>query len=85
MRFGLKKLTPHIGAEVSGVNLTSKVNGSLVDDLKAGLDDYSVLVFRDQQFDDVSQTEFSAQWDRSNQLFTNAKVMAAFLWPTLRT
>ena len=62
MRFGLKKLTPHIGAEVSGVNLTSKVNGSLVDDLKAGLDDYSVLVFRDQQFDDVSQTEFSAQW-----------------------
>lgn len=56
------KLTAHIGAEVSGIDLTLAHSGKVIDDLKAALDDHSVLVFRDQQFDDETQTAFSAQW-----------------------
>ena len=62
MGLGLKKLTPHFGAEVSGVDLTAQVTSAIVDEVKAALDEHSVLVFRDQRFDDVTQTAFSAQW-----------------------
>ncbi len=62
MGLGIKKLTPDIGAEVSNVNLTGQVSSALVDELKDALDEYSVLVFRDQRFDDDTQTAFSAKW-----------------------
>lgn len=57
-----EKLTTHIGAKVSGVNLAQPVTNQTIYQLKSALDEYSVLVFHDQRFDDLSQTSFSAQW-----------------------
>lgn len=62
MGFEVAKLTSHIGAEVSGIDLTLTHNDKTIEGLKAALDEHSVLVFRDQRLDDETQTAFSAQW-----------------------
>lgn len=58
----VRKLTEHIGAEISGIDLPQTGNDTAVNKLKAALDQHSVLVFRDQRFDDETQTAFSARW-----------------------
>ncbi len=59
MAITIRKLTQHFAAEIAGVDLTQPLDGATIDALKTGLDDYSVLVFRDQRFDDQSQIAFS--------------------------
>jgi alpha-ketoglutarate-dependent 2,4-dichlorophenoxyacetate dioxygenase len=54
------KLTSHIGAEVTDVDLLNGVDTHLVTHIKSALDEHSVLVFRDQPFDDDTQIAFSA-------------------------
>jgi len=58
----IEKLTAHIGAKVSGVNLAQPVTKQTIEQLKVALDEHSVLVFHGQRFDDLSQTSFSSQW-----------------------
>jgi len=62
MAMTVRKITNHIGAEVSGIDLTQNVNDNVVAAVQAALDEHSVLVFRDQRFDDETQTAFSARW-----------------------
>lgn len=64
MTLSVCKLTPYVGAKIADVDLTAAVSDGLIDALKATLDEHSVLVFRDQEFDDESQTAFSARWGR---------------------
>ena len=44
-------LTPHIGAEISGVDLTRPLSGGQVADLKQALADHLAIFFRDQLLD----------------------------------
>jgi alpha-ketoglutarate-dependent 2,4-dichlorophenoxyacetate dioxygenase len=62
MGFEVAKLTANIGAVISGIDLTRTNNGLTIDRLRAALDEYSVLVFRDQRLDDETQIAFSARW-----------------------
>ncbi len=62
MVFELRKLSDQTGAEIGGVDLTAVMDDKMIDALKAALDEHSVLVFRDQRFDDDTQTAFSARW-----------------------
>ncbi|WP_018415966.1 TauD/TfdA dioxygenase family protein [Teredinibacter turnerae] len=47
-------LTPHIGALISGVDLTQELNPETVEDLRQAIADYQVIFFRDQQLDPAS-------------------------------
>lgn len=62
MTITVEPLTPHIGALVTGIDLTVDCSGTDIEALKSALDAHSVLVFRDQRFDDDTQTTFSGRW-----------------------
>ncbi len=47
----VKTLTPHIGAEVRGVDLSEPLSPAQVADIRRAWADWQVLVFRDQQLD----------------------------------
>lgn len=62
MTLNVKQLTPHIGAELVGVDLTQPIDDETLSAIKSALDTHSVLVFHDQRFNDETQTAFSARW-----------------------
>ncbi|HEX2942401.1 MAG TPA: TauD/TfdA family dioxygenase [Rhodopila sp.] len=49
---------PFVG-EVTGIDLTRQLTADQLARIEAGMDDYAVLVFHDQRFDDESQLHFS--------------------------
>lgn len=49
--FEVRALTPHLGAEVHGLDLSGPLSPALLDDLRRAWADWSVLVFRDQHLD----------------------------------
>jgi taurine dioxygenase len=49
--FDVKTLTPHLGAEVSGIDLSRPLTVAQVADIRSAWIDWSVLVFRDQHLD----------------------------------
>lgn len=55
-------LTAHFAAEITGVDLTQALDAETVSALQRALDDHSVLVFREQRFDDDSQIAFSQRF-----------------------
>lgn len=59
MGIGIRRLGGHFAAEISGVDLTRPVDDVTVAEIRAALDEHSVLVFHDQAFDDDSQVAFS--------------------------
>ncbi len=58
----IRKLADHFAAEIGGVDLTEPINDATVATLQSALDDHSVLVFRDQPFEDDSQIVFSSRF-----------------------
>ncbi len=55
--FEVNTLTPHIGAEVQGLDLSQPLAESVLKDLRQAWSDWKVLVFRDQQ---LSRTQHKA-------------------------
>ncbi|WP_406089502.1 TauD/TfdA dioxygenase family protein [Streptomyces sp. NBC_01013] len=56
-------LTPHIGAEIEGVDLSGPIGDGLAQELRQALLEWKVLFFRDQHaFAPQSQLAFSALW-----------------------
>jgi alpha-ketoglutarate-dependent 2,4-dichlorophenoxyacetate dioxygenase len=62
MALAIQKLTDLFGAEIDGIDLTRPLDSAVVAALRSALDDYSVLVFRDQKFENESQIAFSTQF-----------------------
>ena len=58
MTIKIKRVSPKIGAEISGVNLSSKLNKSQILIIRKALLDYGVLFFRDQVLSPGQQMEF---------------------------
>ena len=52
---------PFFAGEVSGIDLTRHLTDAELAAIHAGMDQFGVLVFHDQQLDDVSQVAFSRQ------------------------
>lgn len=44
-------LTPHLGAEISGIDLSGPLSNRAVEELHAALSDHQVIFFRDQKLD----------------------------------
>lgn len=49
--FTVTKTSPHVGAEISGLDLTAGLSDGVVADIRAALCDHGVLFFRDQPLD----------------------------------
>ncbi|HQT77388.1 MAG: 2,4-dichlorophenoxyacetate dioxygenase [Rhodospirillales bacterium 20-64-7] len=48
--------------EVTGIDLTGHLTADQIADIEAGMDEYAVLVFHDQRFDDDGQLRFSRRF-----------------------
>ncbi len=59
----IKQLHPHIGAVVSGVDLTQPLSGSDFAQIREAFNRHSVLVFRNQAIDDDQQVQFSRRFN----------------------
>ena len=56
-------LTPHIGAEIEGVDLSRPIGEELAEEIRQALLEWKVIFFRDQHaFDPTSQLAFSGLW-----------------------
>jgi alpha-ketoglutarate-dependent 2,4-dichlorophenoxyacetate dioxygenase len=63
MALTFRKLHPHFVAEVSPVDLRQAHDRQTLDQVRAGMDEYAVLVFRDQPFTDEEQLAFAERLD----------------------
>ena len=59
----IEKLHPHIGARVGGVDLTQTLSNAVFTSIRDAFNQYSVLVFRDQEIDDDQQVRFSRRFN----------------------
>lgn len=57
--FDIRRLTPHIGAEVSGIDLSKPISEATAKALHRAWLDYHVLVFRGQRLTDDDQVRFA--------------------------
>jgi alpha-ketoglutarate-dependent 2,4-dichlorophenoxyacetate dioxygenase len=55
---------PFFAAEVSGIDITRPLTADQASAIEAGMDQYGVLVFHDQRFDDETQLAFSRNFGR---------------------
>ena len=55
-------LTPVLGAEIGGVDLTRPLDDVTFATIRAAFEEHSVLVFRDQPLDDAQQVAFSERF-----------------------
>jgi alpha-ketoglutarate-dependent 2,4-dichlorophenoxyacetate dioxygenase len=69
------KLHPHLGAEVAGVDLREAHDRETLDEIRAGMDEHGVLVFRDQPFTDQQQMAFAQRFDGALHSKTGAAAL----------
>ena len=62
MAIDLRPLTPVFGAEIAGVDLTRPLDATAWRFIEDAFETHSVLVFRDQPFDDARQIAFSRRF-----------------------
>jgi alpha-ketoglutarate-dependent 2,4-dichlorophenoxyacetate dioxygenase len=75
MTLTLRKLQPHFAAEVDAVDLRRVHDRSTLDEIRAGMDEFSVLVFRGQPFTDEEQLAFAQRFDGTLHSNTGAAVL----------
>ena len=75
MALKFRKLHPLFAAEVGPVDLRAVEDRSALDEIRAGMDEYAVLVFRDQPFADGEQLAFAQRFDGSLHTKTGAAVL----------
>ena len=59
MAISIRQITPVFAGEVSGVDITQPLSREDVAAIEAGMDQYAVLVFRDQKLTDDAQRAFT--------------------------
>jgi alpha-ketoglutarate-dependent 2,4-dichlorophenoxyacetate dioxygenase len=58
----LRQLHPLFAAEASGVDLAGAIDATTVDAIWRAIDEYAVMVFRDQHLDDTRLRDFAARF-----------------------
>ncbi|MEX2617214.1 MAG: TauD/TfdA family dioxygenase [Alphaproteobacteria bacterium] len=59
MSISIRRLTPHIGGEVTGVDIRKPLSAEDAAAIHAGMDEYAVLVFREQPMTGEQQLAFT--------------------------
>jgi alpha-ketoglutarate-dependent 2,4-dichlorophenoxyacetate dioxygenase len=62
MSLELRQLHPLFAAEAKGVDLSRPVDAATVDAIWQAIDEYAVIVFRDQRLDDTQLRDFAARF-----------------------
>jgi alpha-ketoglutarate-dependent 2,4-dichlorophenoxyacetate dioxygenase len=75
MRLSFRALHPLFAAEASGVELRAVEDRSILDAIRAGMDEYAVLVFRGQPLSDEEQLAFAERFDGKLHAKTGAAVL----------
>jgi alpha-ketoglutarate-dependent 2,4-dichlorophenoxyacetate dioxygenase len=75
MALTFRKLHPSFVAEVSAVDLRHVHDRETLDEIRAGMDQYAILVFRDQPFADEEQLAFAQRFDGVLHTNTGAAVL----------
>ena len=75
MALTFRKLHPYFAAEVSAVELRRTEDRETLDQIRAGMDQYAVLVFRDQPFTDAEQLAFAQRFDGALHTKTGAAAL----------
>src|SRR5882724_1854248 len=70
-----RKLQPEFVAEVGAIDLRRVHDRATLDEIRAGMDEFSVLVFRDQPFADQEQLAFAQRFDGALHSNTGAAVL----------
>jgi alpha-ketoglutarate-dependent 2,4-dichlorophenoxyacetate dioxygenase len=75
MSLTFRKLQPVFAAEASPTDLRQAHTASALARIRAGMDQYAVLVFRDQPFSDEEQLAFAQRFDGTLHAKTGAAVL----------
>lgn len=75
MALTFRRLHPHFVAEVSPVELRTLHDPAVLAEIRAGMDEHAVLVFRDQPFADEEQLAFAQRLDGVLHTKTGASVL----------
>jgi alpha-ketoglutarate-dependent 2,4-dichlorophenoxyacetate dioxygenase len=76
MKMTFTKLHPHFVAEVHGVDLREVHDRETLAQITAGMDEYGVLVFRNQPFTNEEQLAFAERFDGKLHAKTSVAVLA---------
>jgi alpha-ketoglutarate-dependent 2,4-dichlorophenoxyacetate dioxygenase len=75
MTLTFRSLHPHFSAEVSAIDLRDAYDPALLDQIRAGMDQYAVLVFRNQLFSNEEQLAFAQRLDGTLHAKTSVSVL----------
>jgi alpha-ketoglutarate-dependent 2,4-dichlorophenoxyacetate dioxygenase len=75
MPLSFRQLHPLFAAEVDGVELRSLEDPGVLEQLRAGMDEYAVLVFRNQPFTPEEQVAFAQRFDGTLHTRTSVSVL----------
>jgi alpha-ketoglutarate-dependent 2,4-dichlorophenoxyacetate dioxygenase len=75
MALTFQKLHPCFAAEVSPIDLRQVHAAETLAEIRAGMDEYAVLVFRDQPFTDAEQLAFARRLDGELHTRTGSRVL----------
>jgi len=75
MALTFRKLHPRFAAEASPVDLRGASDRGTLDEIRAAMDEYAVLVFRDQSFEGGEQLAFAKRFDGALHARTGAAVL----------
>src|SRR5688572_25586802 len=75
MALEFRKLHPVFAAEVSPIDLRQAHDPAVLAAIRAGMDEFAVLVFRDQPFTDEEQLAFARRLDGELHTKTGARVL----------
>lgn len=77
MSVTIRKLHQYVGAEVSPIDLRQVHDRATLEQLRAGMDEHGVLVFRGQPFTDAEQLAFAERFDGTLHVKPGAAALAA--------
>jgi alpha-ketoglutarate-dependent 2,4-dichlorophenoxyacetate dioxygenase len=75
MALTFRKLHPHFVAEVSPIDLRRVHDAATLERLRAGMDEFAVLVFHDQPFTDDEQLAFAQRFDGALHTKTGSRAL----------
>jgi alpha-ketoglutarate-dependent 2,4-dichlorophenoxyacetate dioxygenase len=76
MALSYRKLHPLFVAEAGPIDLRAVTDRATLDEIRAGMDQYAVLVFRDQPFTGEEQIAFAERFDGALHSKTGASVLS---------
>src|SRR3954463_8691746 len=75
MALTFRNVHPHFAAEPGPIDLRRVADRATLDEIRAGMDEHAVLVFRDQPFADDEQIAFAQRFDGALHTKTGAAVV----------